>query len=222
MLNINKDNNIDNNSENIILDDNLTVSLTKFQKVSLKKKNNAHLKEVQIGLSWKRNPLSKRLDEDFDADLSFFMVGANGRVKRITDFVFYGNPEGTNQSIIHLGDNLTGNDEDDDEDAEQANIYFDLIPNDVKKIYCVVTINECIEREQTFGLIKDASITIREIGVEKPLLRCNLTEDYSIATALRVCEFDREGDGWAFDNRELRSTKEQLGDICMTFGIKPE
>ena len=62
----------------------------KGQKISLTKDNPA-LSQVKIGLGWD----VKKYDggHDFDLDASVFMCGANGKCRRDSDFIFYGNKQ---------------------------------------------------------------------------------------------------------------------------------
>ena len=69
------------------------VNLSKGQRVNLDKGMNMAL----IGLGWDIN----RYDggADFDLDASAFMLGANGKVRKDEDFIFYGNLESQDGSI---------------------------------------------------------------------------------------------------------------------------
>ena len=66
----------------------MSINLMKGQKISLTKDNPA-LSQVKIGLGWD----VKKYDggHDFDLDASVFMCGANGKCRRDSDFIFYGN-----------------------------------------------------------------------------------------------------------------------------------
>lgn len=68
----------------------MAINLSKGQKINLSKEAPG-LKEAIIGLGWD----TKQFDGgfDFDLDASAFLVGANGRVNRDEDFVFYNNLE---------------------------------------------------------------------------------------------------------------------------------
>lgn len=76
-------------------------------------KTNRGLSKVLVGLGWDTNRYDGQ--NDFDLDVSIFLVGANGKVSGAEDFVFYNNPKGANGAVEHLGDNRTGEGEGDDE-----------------------------------------------------------------------------------------------------------
>ena len=64
----------------------MAINLSKGQKVSL----NKGVKLALVGLGWDTNRYSGGYD--FDLDASAFLLGANGKVRKDEDFVFYGNP----------------------------------------------------------------------------------------------------------------------------------
>ena len=99
----------------------MAVCLKKGQKVDLTK-GNPGLRKITVGLGWDVN----RYDSgaDFDLDASAFMLGANGKVTRDEDFIFYGNGTHPSGAVVYGGDNRTGAGEGDDEqihvDLQQA------------------------------------------------------------------------------------------------------
>ena len=114
----------------------MAVSLAKGQKVDLTK-TNPGLKDIMVGLGWDTNKYDG--GKDFDLDASVFMLAGNGKVRSDADFVFYGNLKHDSGSVEHMGDNLTGAGEGDD---EQIKIALDKVPADVEKIDFTVTIYE--------------------------------------------------------------------------------
>lgn len=83
----------------------MTISLSKGQRIDLTK-TNPGLKKALIGLGWDINKYSS--GQDYDLDASAFLLHADGKAKGIEDFVFYNNPKTPNGSVIHTGDNRTG------------------------------------------------------------------------------------------------------------------
>ncbi len=171
----------------------MAVSLKKGQKVDLTK-TNPGLKEVMIGLGWD----VKRYDggKDFDLDASAFLLGADGKVPSDSDFIFYGNKVHSSGAVEHMGDNLTGAGEGDD---EQIKINLPKIPDNVQKIDFTVTIYEAAERNQNFGQVENAFIRVVNAANGEELIRYDLTEDYSIETAVVVGELYRHGTEWKFN-----------------------
>lgn len=171
----------------------MAVSLKKGQKVDLTK-TNPGLKEVMVGLGWD----VKRYDggSDFDLDASVFMLGDNGKVPTDSEFIFYGNKKHSSGSVEHMGDNLTGAGEGDD---EQIKINLAQIPANISKIDFTVTIYEADQRKQNFGQVENAFIRIINAANGEELIRYDLTEDFSIETAVVVGELYRHGGEWKFN-----------------------
>ena len=89
----------------------MPINLQKGQKIDLTK-GNPGLSKITVGLGWDTN----RYDggDDFDLDACAFVLNATGKVNSEKDFIFYGNLQNDNGSIIHNGDNKTGEGEGDD------------------------------------------------------------------------------------------------------------
>ena len=171
----------------------MAISLQKGQKVDLTK-TNPGLKEVLVGLGWD----VKRYDggSDFDLDASVFMLGDNGKVPSDGEFIFYGNKKHSSGSVEHMGDNLTGEGEGDD---EQIKINLAEIPANIAKIDFTVTIYEADQRKQNFGQVENAFIRVVNAANGEELIRYDLTEDFSIETAVVVGELYRHGGEWKFN-----------------------
>ena len=170
----------------------MAVSLAKGQKVDLTK-TNPGLKEVLIGLGWDTNKYDG--GHDFDLDAAAFLLGANGKVTSDADFVFYNNLKHSSGSVEHLGDNLTGAGEGDDEEIK---IDLSKVPADIQKIDFTVTIHEADSRKQNFGQVENAFIRVVDAASNKELIRYDLGEDFSIETAVVVGELYRHGGEWKF------------------------
>ena len=156
----------------------MPVSLKKGQKVSLTK-GNPGLSKVVVGLGWDVNQFDT--GGDFDLDAAAFLLGESGRVARSEDFVFYGNLTHPSGSVQHMGDNLTGEGDGDD---EQIKIELSKVPESVTKIAFTVTIYEPEQRRQNFGQVNNAFIRIYNELTGEELLRYDLGEDLSIETAV--------------------------------------
>lgn len=167
----------------------MAVSLQKGGNVSLSKEAPG-LKAVTVGLGWDARATD---GADFDLDASVFLLGENGKVRSHSDFVFFNNLKSGDGSVEHLGDNLTGEGEGDD---EQVKIQLDAVPADVTRIVFTVTIHEAEARKQNFGQISNAFIRIVNQDGEKELARYDLSEDFSTETALVFGEVYRHNSDW--------------------------
>ncbi|MBQ4404404.1 MAG: TerD family protein [Selenomonadaceae bacterium] len=171
----------------------MAISLKKGQKVDLTK-TNPGLKEVLIGLGWDVNKYDG--GKDFDLDASVFLLNGQGKVNSDDDFVFYGNLKHVSGSVEHLGDNLTGEGEGDDEEIK---IDLSKVPENVEKIDFTVTIYEAEERKQNFGQVENAFIRVINSATGEELIRYDLGEDFSIETAVVIGELYRNKGEWKFN-----------------------
>ena len=171
----------------------MAISLKKGQKVDLTK-TNPGLKNILIGLGWDTNKYDG--GKDFDLDASIFLLNADGKVNSDDDFVFYGNLKHVSGSVEHLGDNLTGAGEGDD---EQIKIDLSKVPANVEKIDFTVTIYEAEERKQNFGQVENAFIRVVNQDTNEELIRYDLGEDFSIETAVVIGELYRNKGEWKFN-----------------------
>ena len=188
------------------------ISLFKGQKIDLTK-GNPGLSKLLVGLGWDTNKYDGGYD--FDLDAAAFLLGANGKVREDTDFVFYNNLKHTSGAVIHMGDNLTGSGEGDD---EQIHIDLSKVPSSVEKIAFTVTIHEADQRKQNFGQVSNAYIHVMDEVKNQELIRYDLAEDFSVETAIVVGELYRHGGEWKF-NAIGSGFKGGLRALCLNFGV---
>ena len=171
----------------------MAISLQKGQKVDLTK-GNPSLKKLLIGLGWDVNKYDG--GHDFDLDAAAFLLNSGGKVNSDDDFVFYNNLKHKSGAVEHMGDNLTGEGEGDDEEIK---IDLDKVPANVDKIDFTVTIYDAEARKQTFGQVSNAYIRVVDDVTGKELIRYDLGEDFSVETAVVVGEIYRNRGEWKFN-----------------------
>lgn len=167
----------------------MAISLQKGGNISLSK-TTPNLQNVTIGLGWDARSTS---GDDFDLDASIFMVGANGKVRSDSDFIFYGQLRSACGSVEHTGDNRTG---DADGDDEAINVVLDKVPTDITRLVVAVTIHEADVRRQNFGMVHNAYIRVINSDNDVELARFDLTEDASVETAMIFGEVYRHNGEW--------------------------
>lgn len=193
----------------------MPISLQKGQKVNLTK-DNPSLKKIMVGLGWDVNTFDT--GGAFDLDASAFLLDASGKVTGSQDFVFYGNLNHPSGGVSHQGDNLTGAGEGDD---EQIQVDLSKVPAAITKIAFTVTIYEADKRQQNFGQIDNAFIRIVDEITGQELLRYDLSEDFSIETAIIFGELYRNGSDWKF-NAVGSGYQGGLAALCAQYGIDAE
>ncbi len=191
----------------------MPISLQKGQKIDLTK-GNPGLSKIIVGLGWDTNKYSGGYD--FDLDASAFLLDTNGRAGGIEDFVFYNNLQGGRGSVVHTGDNLTGDGEGDD---EQIKIDFSLVPSQVEKIAITVTIHEAAQRGQNFGQVSNAFVRVVNELTDHEIMRYDLGEDFSVETAVVVCELYRHNGEWKF-NAVGSGFSGGLQALCANYGLQ--
>lgn len=183
----------------------MAINLQKGQRVNLTKEN-AGLSKIMVGLGW--DPVGQGGKKglfgnlfggggapDIDCDASVFMLNGDDKIQAKGDIIYFGNLKHSSGSVNHMGDNLTGDGEGDD---EQIAVELAKVPEHVQKLVFVVNIYDCIKRKQHFGMIKNAFIRIINLQNNQEILRFNLSDDYSNKTALYVAEIYRHGSEWKF------------------------
>ena len=191
----------------------MPINLTKGQKVDLTK-GNPGLKKIMVGLGWDVNAFDS--GADFDLDAAAFMLGENGKCPTEKEFIFYGNLTHESESVVHMGDNLTGEGEGDD---EQIEIDLTKIPANVSRIAFTVTIYDADVRRQNFGQVSNAFIRIVDDATGKELIHFDLGEDFSIETAVVVGELYKHNGEWKF-NAIGNGVARDLAGLCQLYGVE--
>lgn len=182
------------------------VNLQKGQKVDLTK-GNAGLRRVMVGLGWDevQQPQSRGLfgglfgggkTQDIDCDAIAFLLDSNGRIARRGDVVFFSNLKHDSGCVIHQGDNLTGAGDGDD---EQIMVDLARLPSQYDRIVVLVSIYQASERNQHFGMIKNAFIRLVDADTNKELCIYNLSENYHGMTSMVFGELYRYNGEWKFN-----------------------
>ncbi|TGE37625.1 TerD family protein [Desulfosporosinus fructosivorans] len=190
----------------------MTISLKKGQKVDLTK-TNPGLTKIFIGLGWDVNKYDG--GKEFDLDTSAFMLSPEGKVADEKNFIYFNNPKSAEGAVIHSGDNKTGAGDGDD---EQVKIDLAIVPANVHKISFAITIHEAQERNQNFGQVSNAYVRVVNEATGEELIRYDLGEDFSIETAIVVCDLYRNGQEWKF-NAIGSGYQNGLAGLCKDFGL---
>ncbi|NWH04794.1 TerD family protein [Desulfobacter latus] len=192
----------------------MAVSLSKGGRVSLSKEAPG-LSKIQIGLGWDERTTD---GSEYDLDASVFLLNADSKVRSDTDFVFYNNLKAVNGAVEHMGDNLTGGGDGDDEVINVNLKQMETEASDVVKISVVVTIHEAETRKQNFGQVNNAFIRIVNQDNNQEIVRFDLTEDYSMETAMIFGEVYFKGGEWRF-TAVGQGYEGGLSAACKQFGV---
>ncbi|WP_310831100.1 TerD family protein [Paenibacillus pedocola] len=191
----------------------MAINLSKGQKIDLTK-SNPGLTKITVGLGWDTNKYDG--GKDFDLDVSVFLTNASGKVAKETNFIFFNNKQNENGSVIHTGDNRTGDGEGDD---EQIQVDLPNIPADVEKIAFTITIYEAEQRSQNFGQVSRSYVRILNEANGEELIRFDLGEDFSIETGVVVGELYRNAGEWKF-SAIGSGYKDGLAGLTRDYGLQ--
>ena len=192
------------------------VSLQKGQKVSLTKDNQG-LSRVVVGLGWDEVQQKKGFfapkPQAIDCDASAFLL-TNGKLLGVDDIVYFGNLRHKSGTVQHMGDNLTGAGDGDD---EQIVVELDRVPAGYDRIVLVVNIYQADKRNQHFGMIQNAFIRIVDARNNQELCKYNLSDNYDGMTAMIFGEIYRQNGEWKFNAIGSGTQDVQLGQLANRF-----
>ncbi len=189
----------------------MALSLQKGANLSLTK-TDPSLTKVLVGLGWDPRATD---GQEFDLDASAFLLNSAGKVRGDNDFIFYNQLRSPEGSVIHTGDNRTGQGDGDDESIK---VDLSLVPADVEKIVFTVTIHDADVRRQSFGQVSGAFIRIVNDASGTEVVRYDLAEDASTETAMIFAELYRHNGEWKF-RAVGQGYKGGLKAMCDQYGL---
>ncbi len=168
----------------------MSVNLSKGQKVSLTKPGGGTLTKVRMGLGWdavaKKGLFGRSKSQTIDLDASAVLFDAE---RRPVDQVWFQQLKSKDGSVVHTGDNLTGEGEGDDE-----SIIVDLSAVPAAVTTLVFVVNSFTG--QSFEQIENAFCRLVDSTTETELARYELTGS-GRHNAQVMAKVTREGGGWA-------------------------
>ena len=175
----------------------------KGQKISLE--TQGKLTGINACLGW------NTLNAACDVDVSAFLLNSSGKVPGDTWFVFYGqtkSPDGSTKFLSGQG-----------EDREIISIDFTRLNTGVQKIVFVLTINEALEKNLNFSMLKDAYVRIMDQTSNKEIASFKMEEYYSNVTSMMIGEIYRYNDSWKF-NAIGNGVARDLAGLCEFYGVQ--
>lgn len=173
----------------------MSISLSKGQKLSLSK-NNPGLTKVFMGLGW--DPAKKKSGgffgkllgggggaDSIDLDASVIMFDAS---RAALDVIYFGQKKSKDGSILHGGDNLTG-----DGDGDDEVIYVNLAALPPNVAHLVFTVSSF--RGQTFNEVDNAVARLVNDTNAQEICRYALHEQ-GAHTGVIMASMTKGSDGW--------------------------
>lgn len=150
------------------------------------------------------------LNNACDVDVSAFLLDASGKVLGDDWFVFYGQETSPDSSTVFSMDNGT--------DRENISIDFTKLNPSVSKIVFVLTINEALENNLNFSMLKDAYIRIMNTSNNTELVSFMMDEYYSNVTSMMIGEIYKNNGNWKF-NAIGNGVAKDLAGLCELYGV---
>lgn len=146
-----------------------------------------------------------------DIDVSAFLLGANDQVIGDAWFVFYGQTDSPDQSTHFIQHN---------KDCREAiTIDFKKLSPNVKKIVFVLTINEALQKNLNFSMVKDAYIRLIDERTKKELTSFKMTDYYANVISMMIGEIYMHNDTWKF-NAVGNGVARDLAGLCSLYGVQ--
>jgi stress response protein SCP2 len=195
----------------------MAVNLQKGQKVELRKSNGGDLTKVMVGLGWDeikqtKGFFLKKNTQEIDCDATALLL-QNGKFVSSADMIYFGNLTHESGTVRHMGDNLTGEGEGDD---EQIAVDLQRLPKVYDKIVFVVNIFQAKARGQHFGMLQNAFIRICDDNGQE-LCKYDLNENYNGMTAMVFGELYRHNGAWKFNAIGQATQDQSVHEIANRF-----
>ena len=205
------------------------INLNKGQQISLSKmpsidlsKGGRGLSKVIVGLGW--DPVTEKVSKkglfgrsipsrgpEIDCD-AFAFVLHNGQIKNKDNLVYFGNLENKDRTIRHMGDNLTG-----DGDGDDEQIVIDLSRINADSIVIAVNIYRGKEKGQHFGNLQNAFIRIVDMNTNNELCKFTLDNKYDGATSVIFGELINNNGEWNFKAIGEASKGNSISEVVSSY-----
>lgn len=167
----------------------MSVNLSKGQRVSLAKAGGGTLSRVRMGLGWdavKKRGLFGKKSQEIDLDASCMIYDRSGR---LVDAVWWKQLKSKDGSIVHTGDNRTGEGDGDDE-----SIIVDLQALPAEIFTLVFVVNSFTG--QDFSQIANATCRLVDSSNETEIAQYELSGAGGHNSQV-MAKVSRDGTGWS-------------------------
>ena len=184
------------------------INLSKGGNINLAKEA-AGISVFRMGLAW---DASLNSGAPFDLDAAAIPLKEDGKAVGPEAICFYHQLDWGNGALKHSGDERTGAAAGDD---ETITIDTAKLPAEVAKVVVLVNIHDAKNRQQNFGMVKNAKVTLYK-GAEGTsesdiLAKYDLEEDASMSRCLIFCELYKKDGEWKF--KAINESKGSFNDV---------
>ena len=163
------------------------------------------LGKIKACLGWNvKNPAC-------DVDVSAFLLGRDGKVSGDDWFVFYGQKESPDCSVIFS----------DRENTDRESVAIDLsrLNPSITRIVFVLTINDAFSKRLNFGMIEDAYVRMLDAASDRELVSFVMDEYYSNVISMMIGEVYLHNGNWKF-NAIGNGVAKDLEGLCGLYGVQ--
>jgi stress response protein SCP2/predicted type IV restriction endonuclease len=150
------------------------------------------LRDIYLQIHWK---VKAGISIEADIDASIFLIGANEKVRKDQDLIFYNNGIDEDKSVVHIRS------EGSEHNTEGFIIHLNKLPKAIQKLVCCLTIHGWEHHHHNLNDVLE-SISTRLIerapSNNSILTQYQLTGDIQNETALMLGEIYRRHQGWKF------------------------
>ena len=184
------------------------INLSKGGNINLAKEASG-ITTFRMGLAW---DASLNSGAPFDLDAAAIPLKEDGKAVDPDAICFYHQLDWGNGALKHSGDERTGAAAGDD---ETITIDTAKLPAEVAKVVVLVNIHDAKARQQNFGMVKNAKVTLYK-GAEGTsesdiLAKYDLEEDASMSRCLIFCELYKKDNDWKF--KAINESKGSFNDV---------
>ena len=184
----------------------MSISLSKGQSVSLQKSDGGGLSRVRMGLGWDAQKVKglfgKVKEKSVDLDASCLLFDASNVLR---DQVWFSQLRSKDGALQHLGDNLTGRGDGDDE-----SIVVDLSAVSLEITQLVFVVNSY--SGQSFSAIENAFCRLIDSSNEQEVARYDLSGS-GAHTAQIMAKVSRSGSGWTMTALGVKTNGRTIKDM---------
>ena len=166
----------------------MAINLTKGQRVSIA------LRHLTVGLGW--DPAET--GASFDLDATACMLGEDKKLPTEKFFVYYNNLQSEDGACASSGDDLTGGSSDGGDD-ESITVDLSKVSSQIKSIVFSASIHDAAEKRQNFGQVQNSYIRICNTDTGEEICKYELSEDFSIETAIEFGRLYLHNGEWKFE-----------------------
>ncbi len=151
---------------------------------------------LAVGLGWDPHIDPKKVS---DLDISALLLDASGKLLSPRHIVFYHNKRSLDESVLHLGDNRSGEGKCDD---EIILLNLDSMEKEVERVALVVSIyGQSTDplRIHYFNPVRRAFVRLFDYRSNEEIVRLDINEQYDTHNGLIFGYLFRTEEGWLFE-----------------------